>query len=447
MKKKDSLLSRFQHYVDENRLLSEDDRVLVAVSGGLDSMALLSLLVRSGYDCAIAHCNFQLRGEESDKDEKLVSEISLRYQVPFHTIKFDTKGEMAKSGESMQIVARRLRYTWFDSLLKYEKYTKMAIAHHADDSTETFFINLIRGTGLRGLTGIDVVRGDIVRPLMFATREELAQYVTENEIAYRDDASNLSTKYLRNKIRLELIPMFKEMNEHFEQTMEGNLHRLTETLAFLDISMEKIRRDCERHSKGQITINPKRIDSKLPINFVLYQLLRKYGFGGNVVDSIVVALRDDMTGKQFYARDRVAYIDRGRIVVAPIIKEEPKEYRVEAKSRSVNCCGKIRFKHLNMKDVKSVKTTEDVALIDASKLEFPLKLRRWEDGDWFIPLGMEGRKKVSDFLIDEKVSMADKERQYLLLNGDDVVWVVGRRIDDRYKLTEETKKVFEVTKS
>lgn len=440
------MLERFQDYIEQNALLTKEDKVLVAVSGGLDSMALLSMLIKSGYFCGIAHCNFQLRGEESDLDEKLVGEVALHYQLPFHTNRFDTEAEIERSGESMQIVARRLRYNWFHSLLKYEGYTKIAIAHHADDSIETFFINLIRGTGLRGLTGIDLMRGDIVRPLMFATRGELEEYVKESEVPYRDDATNQSTKYLRNKIRLELIPKLMEMNEGFEHTMEGNLGRLNETLRFVDVSIESIRKDCERHSRGIVTINPQRIDSNLPLNFVLYELLDKYGFGGNVVDSLTVALKNSQTGKRFYAKEKVAYINRGKIVIAPIEKSKTSAIRIGKNEKEIEHRYNLKFEYISAEKIENLIVPENIALLDADKLKFPLTLRRWQDGDWFIPIGMEGRKKVSDFLIDEKVSMVEKQRQDVLLSDGMIVWVVGRRIDDRYKLTEGTKKVYKIEK-
>ena len=443
-----TLIEAFQRYIDENNLVTHDDRILLTVSGGVDSMVMLSLFVRCGYTVGVAHCNFQLRGAESDEDEVLVREEAARFGVPFYNRRFETAAEMERTGESMEMAARRLRYAWFDELSRTEGYTAVAIAHHADDSIETFFINLLRGTGLRGLTGISTQVGKIVRPLLFASRREILEYAAANHIPYREDSSNRSTKYLRNKIRLGLIPRIREINPKFTSLMSRNLARLTDAQLFINHGIERIRETAVTSAEEIDTIHLDRIDPAFPREFVIYELLNSaYGFKGDVIDSLCHALELNATGRRFYARDRVATIDRGRILVAPIAPEDECLTTVE-KGAPRSYCGNavLYYEYCDIDTIKNFGVPEQIAQVDADRLQFPLTLRRWKEGDWFIPFGMTGRKKVSDFLIDAKVSLPEKQRQFVLLSGDDIVWLVGRRIDDRYRLTSETENVLRITK-
>ena len=442
------LLESFQRYIAENDLATHDDRILLTVSGGVDSMVMLSLFTRSGYRVGVAHCNFQLRGAESDEDEELVAREAARCGVPCYNRRFDTAGEMERTGESMEMAARRLRYAWFDALSREEGYTVIAIAHHIDDSIETFFINLLRGTGLRGLTGISTQVGKVIRPLMFASRKEILEYAVQNRIPFREDSSNRSTKYLRNKIRLGLIPRIREINPKFTELMRKNIGRLTDAQLFIDHGIERIRREAVTSQGDTDTIRVDRIDPAFPREFVIYELLNSaYGFKGDVIDTLCHALNHDATGRRFYARDRMATIDRGAIIVTPIAPDD--ECRTTVERGAVRSyCGNavLYYEYCDIDDVQTFGTPEQVAQVDADKLRFPLTLRRWREGDWFIPFGMTGRKKVSDFLIDAKVPLPEKQRQFVLLSGDDIVWLVGRRIDDRFRLTAETENVLRITR-
>ena len=443
-----TLIEAFQRYIDENNLVTHDDRILLTVSGGVDSMVMLSLFVRCGYAVGVAHCNFQLRGAESDEDELLVRDEAARYGVPWYNRRFETAAEMERTGESMEMAARRLRYAWFDELSHAEGYTAVAIAHHADDSIETFFINLLRGTGLRGLTGISTQVGKVIRPLLFASRREILEYAAANHIPYREDSSNRSTKYLRNKIRLGLIPRIREINPKFTSLMCRNLARLTDAQLFINHGIERIRALAVTSDAGIDTIHLDRIDPAFPHEFVIYELLNSaYGFKGDVIDSLCHALEQGATGRRFYARDHVATIDRGRILVSPIAPEDPCLVSVP-KGTQRSYCGNavLYFEYCDIDTIKNFGVPEQIAQLDADRLQFPLTLRRWKEGDWFIPFGMSGRKKVSDFLIDAKVSLPEKQRQFVLLSGDDIVWLVGRRIDDRYRLTSTTENVLRITK-
>ena len=416
-----NLLDSFQRYIDENDLATHDDRILLTVSGGLDSMVMLSLFTRCGYRVGVAHCNFQLRGAESDEDEVLVEDEAKKHGAAFYNRRFETRAEMERTGESMEMAARRLRYAWFDALSREHGYTAIAIAHHADDSIETFFINLLRGTGLRGLTGISTQVGKVIRPLLFASRKEILEYAVQNRIPFREDSSNL---------------------------MSRNLARLTDAQLFINHGIERIRSEAVTSDTGIDTIHLDRLDPAFPQGFVIYELLSSgYGFKGDVIDALCHSLEQDATGRRFYARERVASIDRGKIVIAPIAPDDACLTTVR-KGAPRSYCGNsvLYYEYCDIDTIKNFGVPENIAQIDADRLQFPLTLRRWRDGDWFVPFGMTGRKKVSDFLVDAKVSVAEKQRQFVLLSGDEIVWLVGRRIDDRYRLTPDTENVLRITK-
>ena len=443
-----NLLDSFQRYIDENDLATHDDRILLTVSGGVDSMVMLSLFTRCGYRVGVAHCNFQLRGAESDEDEVLVEDEAKKHGAAFYNRRFETRAEMERTGESMEMAARRLRYAWFDALSREHGYTAIAIAHHADDSIETFFINLLRGTGLRGLTGISTQVGKVIRPLLFASRKEILEYAVQNRIPFREDSSNRSTKYLRNKIRLGLIPRIREINPKFTDLMRRNIERLTDTQLFIEAAVAHMREEVVTQADGIATIHVERIEAAYPRNFAVYELLSsQYGFKGDVCDALCRALSEAATGRRFYAREYVATVDRGRILVERIAPGDACEVTVEQGTQRSYCGNMVLyFEACDIDDIRAYDVPEQVALLDADLLRYPLRLRRWREGDTFIPFGMEGRKKVSDYLIDRKVSLPEKQRQFVLLSGDEIVWLVGRRIDDRYRLTDRTENVLRITK-
>ena len=411
-------------------------------------MVLMSLTAAAGYRFGIAHCNFQLRGKESDEDELLVEHEATRLGVEFFNKRFDTTAEMERTGESMEMAARRLRYAWFRELCDEHGYTVIAIAHHINDSIETFFINMLRGTGLRGLTGINNHVGRIVRPLMFTNRKEIHDYAVAHRIPFREDSSNRSTKYLRNKVRIGLIPMLKEITPQFTTIMRRNVSRLSQAQDFISSAMSIIKRDVIEQDGDIRTIKVQSINPSLPRNFVIYEILsEEYGFKGDVVDALCHALDNNSTGRRFYAREWVAVVDRGDIVVSPIAEDDDCEVVVERRTlRSYVGGSVLYYQYCDIDFIDTLDQGENVALIDADKLQYPLRLRRWREGDWFQPFGMSGRKKISDYLIDKKVSMAQKSRQFVLLSGDDIVWVVGRRLDDRFAVTKRTERVLRIVR-
>ena len=452
----EKILAHVRMFVLREKLLcpGEPLHLAAAVSGGADSMALLRILLalqpEFGFVLSACHVNHGLRGESADRDEAFVRAECARLGVPlrvFHAAEMaDEVGLPSEhAGEDW---ARRLRYAWFATLSRGQGYTAVAIAHHADDSIETFFINLLRGTGLRGLTGISTQVGRIIRPLMFASRKEILEYAVANRIPFREDSSNRSTKYLRNKIRLGLIPRIREINPKFTSLMSRNLARLTDAQLFINHGIERIRSEAVTSDTGIDTIHLDRLDPAFPQGFVIYELLSSgYGFKGDVIDALCHSLEQDATGRRFYARERVASIDRGKIVIAPIAPDDACLTTVR-KGAPRSYCGNsvLYYEYCDIDTIKNFGVPEHIAQVDADRLQFPLTLRRWRDGDWFVPFGMTGRKKVSDFLVDAKVSVAEKQRQFVLLSGDEIVWLVGRRIDDRYRLTPDTENVLRITK-
>ena len=411
-------------------------------------MVMMALTAAAGYKFGVAHCNFQLRGKESDEDEVLVEREAKRLGVEFYNKRFDTTGEMERTGESMEMAARRLRYQWFRELCDEHGYTAIAIAHHSNDSIETFFINMLRGTGLRGLTGITTQVGRLVRPMMFATRKDIHDYAVAHRIPFREDSSNRSTKYLRNKVRIGLVPMLKEINPQFTTIMRRNIARLSQAQDFINAAIDILKGESLEHNGDIDILRVGKIRPTLPRNYVIYEILNsEYGFKGDVVDALCHALDADATGRRFYSREWVAVVDRGDVVVAQITDEDSCETIVEkGVARSYIGGSVLYYEYCNIDFIDTLDQGDNVALLDADKLKFPLRVRRWQEGDWFVPFGMSGRKKLSDYLIDKKVSMAEKSRQFVLLSGDDIVWVVGRRLDDRYAITRKTENVLKVTR-
>ncbi len=444
----DTLIDKFQAYVSRNELFTKQDKILLTVSGGVDSMVLMSLCVNCGYNVGVAHCNFQLRGTESDEDEILVQERARKYGIECYNRRFDTTAEMELTGESMEMAARRLRYSWFQELCNKYGYTVIAVAHHIDDSIETFFINLLRGTGLRGLTGIHNQVGRVVRPLMFATRKEIMDYALHKHIPYREDSSNKSTKYLRNKIRLGLTPRIREINPRFPFIMYRNIERLMAAQQFIDCAIDNIYDQVTSCEGGIFTINVEKILNFESREFVIYEILNsRFGFKGDTVDSLCRALSQDNSGKRFYSRSHVAYVDRGNIVIEPIEDEDCCEVMVREGQQRAYCGNSaLYFELCDVDSLTTYNVADNVALLDADKIKYPLVLRRWTEGDSFTPFGMNGRKKISDYLIDHKVSMPEKKRQFVMLSEGEIAWLIGRRIGDDFRITSKTERVLRITK-
>ncbi len=451
------MLSQFENFIQQHHLHKAREKILVAVSGGLDSSVLARLCFEAGFKFAIAHCNFSLRGEESDLDEAFARNMAQNFKVKFYSKRFDTLTFAAAQKVSVQMAARELRYDWFGEISKKEGYEVVFLAHHKNDCSETMLINLIRGTGISGLCGIPLKRGKIVRPLLFASREELSAYAAEKKITYREDSSNASDDYLRNKIRHQLMPLLEELNP-------GLLDSLDATARHLSAVNQVFNRAMYTALKGLIKKN-EIVSSELlglhPTELFLYELLKPYGFNEAVCSSILLSLKRKGSGQQFFSATHRIVKDRKRLILSPGTengsdrkKEDGTEFCIASDQKKILKPIALSIQKKRRASLKSrtsfvIPRVSSMAFLDNDKLKFPLSLRKWKAGDAFVPLGMKTRKKLSDFFTDNKFSLPEKENTWLLVSDKDIVWVVGRRIDERYKVTSATKviRIFKIRRT
>ena len=419
-------------------------RLLVAVSGGPDSVVLLDALHREGFSVVVAHCNFHLRGEASDGDAEFVKQLSEKYQVPYYQVDFDTEREARERGVSIEMAARDLRYEWFERVADEADCELIAVAHNADDVVETFFLNLTRGAGLQGLSGMAELRGRVVRPLLQVSRKQIMEYVAENELDYRIDATNLVTVYTRNKIRHNVVPQLTEINPSFLDTMANNMRFIASAQGIVEAyAAEAYKRVVTAEEGERIRFDLKALRECEGVDTLLFMWLSRYGFGSDVVMQLYRSL-DDIAGKQFYSQTHRLVIGKESLELDVRSEElgvRSEEWEIEnGESRVENGELKIEISEVDIEGFEVVKSG-NVACLDADKLQYPLVLRHWKKGDWFVPFGMKGRKKLSDFFADKKMNIIDKERVWLMVSGDDIVWVVGHRVDARYAVTDKTKRV------
>ncbi len=436
------MLNRFQSFIQHNNLCSLTDRILLTVSGGIDSVVMTHLFKRLNFYTGIAHCNFNLRGEESDQDQLFVQKIANELSIPFFSASFNTTEYADNNNISIQMAARQLRYEWFEELREEQGFDFIATAHNKNDGIETFFINLIRGTGIRGLTGIPVKSENIIRPLLFLERDEIKDYADSANLKWRDDSSNSLTKYSRNKIRQFIIPLLKEMNPSIMQTMTDNMTRLKEMEDIYLYSLEKVKRDIIFRDK-EITWIPLNEIKKLKPNLTwTFELLRNYDFSAPVISDIVKNF-DANPGKQFYSSTHRLVKDRDKLIIHPLKDEKFKRYYIEDPSQEVNEPLKIELEIVSGFSFNEIPGSSNIAWLDLDLLEFPLMIRKWEAGDFFMPLGMNKMKKLSDFFIDNKISLPEKENTWLLISGNKIAWIIGKRIDQRFRIQQDTKRVLQ----
>ena len=433
------ILEKVKTYIDENRLLTPGNKVIVGVSGGIDSVALLHLLQRLGVECIVAHCNFHLRAEESDRDEQFVKDVTKQLGLPFYRIDFDTLKYAANNKISVEMAARELRYEWFESLAKKLDAQAIAVAHHLDDSIETLLMNLIRGTGLRGLTGISARNGLVIRPLLCCTREELFQYVTFHQLAYVEDSTNALNDYQRNKIRNQLLPLLEDINPSVRQTLYQSLERFSGTYKVYEEFIDSYKKLLMKDENGTIIIDISLI-LKLPdVTTVLYEFLSPYGFNAQVVQQVVSHL-NDTSGKKFYSSTYRLVKDRQNLILTKRTRDEKKSIQIDEGRDIITYPLPLSIHYSDVNNVE-INKNKNVLTIDAELVKFPLILRKWEEGDVFVPFGMKGMKKLSDFFIDNKFSLPDKENTWLLVSDEKIVWIVGHRADNRFRVTAETRKI------
>ena len=436
------MLEQFQAYINRYNLLANGDRLILALSGGIDSMVLADLLLKTKVDFVVAHCNFHLRGEESDGDEQFVREYAVRNGIQCYVKHFETEQYAAEQGVSIEMAARDLRYAWFEELRQQLNYDKIAVAHHADDQAETFFINLLRGAGLRGLKGMQPKNGVIIRPLLWASREQIHQYAIENQIQWREDHTNAESVYLRNKIRNQLLPVFDELQPEARQGLYKSLEHLSsENELYRGLLKEKLTQIIKQENDVQ---SFPVFNSQFSIfNFqLIFEWLRNYGFNTDQCQFIFDAMQTGI-GNKYYSPTHQLVIGRNELQLSEIKTVEDNEIQIEVGQEELALPIHLCFSRFEKSSDFAIDKSPDVALLDASQIQFPLTLRHWKHGDRFHPLGMNGSKLLSDFFVDQKFTEAQKRNVFFLVSADgEILWVVGHRIDDRYKVTAETKTVF-----
>jgi tRNA(Ile)-lysidine synthase len=433
------MLEQFEKFRQSKNIFNSSDKILLAVSGGIDSVVMLDLFTRMDYKIAVAHCNFQLRGEESDGDQAFVADLCRQAGLRLYTKKFETASYASEKGISIQMAARDLRFEWLAGLRKEEDYDLIATGHNLNDSVETILINLTRGTGINGLTGIDPVSGHIIRPLLFATRQMIMHYADENSISYREDSSNIQTRYTRNKIRHNVIPVLEQINPSVLYSISETAEFLKSAYHIYRSTIEEKRKEIVEYDEKSSCIRISELRKLHPLETWVYELFRDYHFGRQQVSDII-RLLDAETGKQIISYDHILTRDRERIIISP---SDTAEFTAMTISSVSGLRDLSLFEKAEIIDVDELQISDDpsFAYLDAAMIDFPLSIRKWQKGDFFHPLGMKGSKKVSDFLIDTKTPLPEKDRILVLTMNDKIIWLIGRRIDNRYKVSDSTSRV------
>ncbi|MFP5436348.1 MAG: tRNA lysidine(34) synthetase TilS [Bacteroidia bacterium] len=433
------MLSRLKEHLHKNLPFISEKKLLLAVSGGIDSMVLVDVFKQLGYDIAIAHCNFGLRGEESNGDEHFVRNLASKDAIPVFVNHFDTKRYAAENKISIQIAARELRYNWFAEIMQQHGYDYLLTAHHADDSAETFLINFTRGTGIEGLLGIPRQNGTIIRPLLPFTREEIETYAKENNVLWREDSSNVSDKYLRNKLRHHVLPLLKELNPSFSQSFAQTIENLRQAQALATDAAVLVYEKVVTSGNGREFINILKLLAYENYKAYLYQWLGKYGF--TAWDDIY-DLVHAQPGKFVLSGTHRLLKDRELLILEPLKADSDSIFEIKSINEKTTQPIELR---LDLVGNMEPNPERNIIFVDNELIKFPLFVRRWQEGDYFCPLGMNGlSKKVSKFFKDEKMSLSDKENAWLLCTENEIIWVMGRRADDRFKVTTQTTQILKI---
>ena len=446
------MLEEFQAYINRYNLIAKGEKLILALSGGIDSMVLADLLLKAKVEFVAAHCNFHLRGEESDGDDWFVRKFAEKRGIQCFVKHFETEKYATNHGISIEMAARDLRYGWFEQLRQELGYDKIAVAHHADDQAETFFINLLRGAGLNGLKGMKPKNGVIIRPLLWASREQIRKYAVENHIVWREDHTNVESVYLRNRIRNQLLPVFDELQPEARQGLYKSLgHLSAENELYRSLLKEKLVQIVERDGEIQRLPYSKIIKAEVPepvegptYSFqLLFEWLRQYGFNTDQCHFIFDAIGTGV-GNQYCSTTHRLVIGRDELQLFEIKEDSNDEIQIEIGEEKILSPVHLCFSKLEKTPDFVIDKSPIVAQLDFDKLKFPLTLRRWRHGDRFHPFGMKGSKLLSDFFVDQKFSEYQKQNVWLLVSADDdILWVVGYRIDDHFKIGNDTKTVFE----
>jgi len=428
------MLVEFQKHLNQKFSFLQDKKILLAISGGVDSMVLLDLFKKLSYQIAVAHCNFNLRSEASDLDEQLVKEYCKDNDIHFFVNSFNTVVYAELHKQSIQIAARELRYQWFDELLKNNDLDFIVTAHHLDDSVETFLINFTRGTGLDGLLGIPEINEQTVRPLLFFSRNQILDYAIQNNIAWREDASNATTKYLRNKIRHDIIPILKEKNTDFLQSFQQTISNLNEIKDLVNDASEMVKQQVSISTDFILEIDIKKLKMFKNYKAYLYQWFKDFGF---TAWNDIYNLIESESGKRVYSQNFILLKNRNSLILKEISSIKDDFFLIFEEDKSIVYPITLIFESL-ISENYNIQNKNQIC-VDANQLKYPLKLRRWKEADYFYPIGMKGKKKLSKFFKDEKFSIFEKEATWILENGNqEIIWIVGHRMDERFKINNQT---------
>jgi tRNA(Ile)-lysidine synthase len=442
-----NLLTQFTQHVNTASLFQKADKLLIAVSGGVDSIVLCDLCFHAGFNFEIAHCNFQLRGEESNADEKFVLELAHKYNVKYHVVKFDTEKYAADNKQNIQLAARNLRYNWFNEILENNTAIKYIVtAHHADDNLETILMNFFKGTGINGLKGIQShhagIGGKIVRPILFAYKSELLDYANENKLQWREDVSNESSKYTRNFFRNQVIPLIENVIPEVKANVQNNIKRFNDISVIYDNAISNIKLKLIEHKGNEMHIPVLKLLKLEAFETILFEIIKPFNFSASQLNDAVHLLYAD-SGKYILSNSHRILKNRNWLIISPIVHDEETVFIIEPNTTSINFGNnKIAIENITSKDFSN---DAAIALLDNKHIEFPLILRKWKQGDYFYPLGMTKKKKLSRFFIDLKLSLVEKETTWVIESNKKIVWVVGKRIDNRFKITDATESVLKLT--
>ncbi len=431
------MLRQFKQFVNQNGLFDRSHSLLAAVSGGADSVVMLHLLAQCRLKVAVAHCNFQLRGADADGDEEFVRQQAAKYQMPFFSIRFNTLAYADEHKLSVEMAARELRYNWFAQLAAEHHFDRILTAHHLNDNIETLMLNLTRGTGINGLTGIAAINGNIARPLLFATRSHIEEYARLNNLAFRTDSTNLSDDYQRNIIRHRIVPVLKELNPAFEERMSKNFNHIRQAADIYNWYVEKVSAEVVKTDGQQTIIDAENLMQQQFAEAVLYECIRPFGFNSSQTRDIIKTV-GQKSGNTFQSASHRLLVDRSHIIIESIEKIDFQPIEIES-PRNIESLG-LTMRVVTIEDF-ALDKRPCVACLDFDKLQFPLTIRLWQHGDFFYPIGMSKAQKLSDFFVNNKVNVFDKERVMVLTSGEKIAWIIGYRPDNRFKISDKTQRV------
>lgn len=436
------LLQQFKEYIATHKLFQQKDKLLLAVSGGVDSVVLCELCKQAGYDFVMAHCNFQLRGEESERDEQFVQSLKAKYGVEVFTAKFDTAAIAGHSKQSIETTARELRYDWFDALLKQPGTGADYIltAHHADDNVETTVMNFFRGTGIAGIRGIIPRQGKLIRPLLFARRTEIENFAKENQLSFVTDSTNFENDYTRNFFRNKILPQVTEVYPEAFKNVLQNISRFAETEKLYQQAVDQHTRKLVEKKGTEYHIPVLKLLQVVPLQTVLYEIIKAFGFTAHQVPEAVALLKSE-TGRYIQSHTHRIIKNRNWLIIAPANQVAAQHILIEADDDAIRFeAGVIKINRTTAAQHK-IKQSPLYAQLDINDIEFPLLLRKWKQGDYFYPLGMPKKKKLSRFFVDKKLSLTEKENVWVVEMNKKILWVVGMRIDNRFKITAQSKQL------